>query len=395
MSIKTQNDDIQRAHNNLDKIVSCKELEPEKLKMLLPDLDLWVARVNKLLELDLALQEGMKTSIIENTRHQIISDGDFKDKITEIGDDSLIIYVKKAQLYKVYNPDENGDTSSILQSFVNDDNTKYRPGPYRNNGNVYEVVRDTHPQRLLIRISEDIDNNKIATIKKHVIEFTKKYTEFSNTTIEHLKVYGNDNGTEILVSNIHFNNINERDEFIESFIKYMREDKHDTIADKIEVRPPLGNIRGTRMYKIGSQKIAKDSMVIIDSLDHLVTQISPSGEAHLTFTGPVTIVNGGNNNLHIGDNITKIKTKNIRTIKSFCNYIYETKPSWFKEGKYIDMDIIENAYKEYFNEPKANSSSISKKLNGILFTDSERTGKHGKTKTLKKLVTRAELKTAL
>lgn len=401
-------DTTNRIRDMICEIYSGISLEPGKLKNLEPYIEDLANRVIKQKDLDIVLRNGLIDTIGENGNNQIISDDEFSNMLSQIKDDALIIYIKKAQTYKVYNPAEDGDTNEMLSNFVDDDNTKFRPGHNRNNGPVYEVVRDTHPQRLLITIREDINTEKIKYIKHQIVEFTKKYKQFAETSIENLKVYGNDNFTEFLVGNIRFKNIHERDTFVESFIKYMRECKKDRIADKIELRPPLGDIEGTRLYRLSSQKTPKESTVILNSLDHLVTSVTSSGQTHLTFNGPVTI----NGDVHINSNLvnngmignaigaaigttvnnTSLKNKIIKkNISSFCQYLYDNKPDWYKEGKFVELDYIENAYKEYFGKD-ASSSIISKQLKNIVYTDSIRKTKDGKSKTYKKLVKRDALR---
>jgi hypothetical protein len=398
-----------RIRDMICRINSVIDLEPEKLDNLEPYIEDLVNKIDKQRDLDLQLRNGLIETINEYNNNQIVSDDEFSNMLSQIRDDALIIYIKKAQTYKVYNPSDDGYNVDMLNNFVDDDNTKFRPGYNKNNGPVYEVVRDTHPQRLLITIKEDINAEKIQYIKQQIVEFTKKYKQFAETSIDNLKVYGNDNYTEFLVSNIQFKNIHERDIFVERFINYMRVYKRDRIADKIELRPPLGDIEGTRLYRLSSQKTPKDPTVVVNSLDHLVTSLSISGQPHLTFTGPVTI----NGDVHISSSLVnngtigtaistaigtsinsniKNKTKIKKTISTFCRHIYDTKPDWFKEGNFVELDHIENAYKEYFGNEDVLSSVIAKQLKGVLYTESSRKTKDGKTKTYKKLVKRDALK---
>jgi len=81
------------------------------------------------------------------------------------------------------------------------------------------------------------------------------------------------------------------------------------------------------------------------------------------------------------------KKKQEKTIKSFCKHIYDTKPSWYLEGQYVDIDLIEDAYKTYFDKDIA-KSIISRNLKDILFTQTSRPG----GVTMKKLVLYTELK---
>lgn len=377
---------ITKAKELLNEITDNTNNDSGKLQLLLPHLDEWINTMQNIKELDLSIQEDLKISLGKESKHVIMTNEEFQNELNKIGEDSLIIYIKKAQVYKVYNPDSDGYKNDMYNDFVDDDNTKYRPKRNSNNGNVYEVVRDAHPQRLLITIVEDINANKIEHIKKLILEFINKHTKFSETNMGNLKVYGNDNNTEFLVSNIHFGNITERDEFMKEFIKYMRESKKDSIADKIQVRPPLGTVKGTRLYKVASQKEPKDNSVVINSLEHLVTYIKSKGGANVVINGPVTIVNGNNNNVQVKNHIIQ------KTIITFCEHIYDTNPTWFKENEYIDFSDIENAYRSYFKDQESKTFAISKLLNGVLFTKSQRKMEDGKQKTMKKLVKKEMLK---
>lgn len=385
-------------------------LESRKLQDLKPFVEDLFERVMKARELDLDLRDGLLNTMVENENNQIISDEEFANMLSHIRDDALIVYIKKAQAYKVYNPSEDGNNDQMLDTFVNDDNTKFRIGPNRNNGPVYEVVRDTHPQRLLITIKDNIQSlSKIQKIKQQIVSFIKKHKEFAKTSVDNLKVYGNEQSTEFLVGNIIFKNLQERDIFIERFIKYMKvEVKDHYTANKIELHPEPGDTEGTRFYQLGSQKNPKDSTVINNSQDHLVTGISLPTQipVSVTINNTLTIQNSGtiNNTNNVGNNISNIVSTSTnssntliaanapKTIKSFCLFLYNSKPDWYLEGEYVELDVIEQAYKEYFGEEDTTSSVIAKQLNGILYNNSRRKTHDGKSKTLKKLVKREALK---
>lgn len=310
-------------------------------------------------ELDLQLQNNMIESKFEN---EIISDLEFENKLGSIDSDSLIIYVKKAQLFKVYKPERIGD-------FENDDNTKYRR---KENGPVYEVVRDAHPQRLLIVINDDMVEDQIQTIKRHIVKYIDEHVEFEKIAINDLKVYNNDNSTEFLIRSIKFGNIYERDRFIENFTKYMIHENAG-IANKIQLRPPI-YIDGVRLYDDGQ---------ILNSIEHLVTPFvsnAPPQQAPVVINN--IIIN--NNNSTTINNSGTIKTKNKvgvpkKTLQTFYKYIYDTKPKWYVEGKSVNIDIVEKAYRKYFNDNDTTLPIISKKLNDLFSKTSRSNGITKKT----------------
>ena len=72
--------------------------------------------------------------------------------------------------------------------------------------------------------------------------------------------------------------------------------------------------------------------------------------------------------------ITKTITKKrfgARSLKAFCKHLYDTRPLWYVEGEYVDLEVIDNAYREYFGGDETRSQ-IAKKLNGILYDESDR-----------------------
>jgi hypothetical protein len=78
----------------------------------------------------------------------------------------------------------------------------------------------------------------------------------------------------------------------------------------------------------------------------------------------------------INTSITNTKATKLqkKTLKSFYKFIYDTKPTWYKENTYVDIDVITTAFQEYFNDYDTHVSVISKNLNGNLFTKSIRSG---------------------
>jgi hypothetical protein len=87
--------------------------------------------------------------------------------MNDIDDDSLIIYVTKAQLYKIYKPEN-------LDDFQNDNNTHFRR---RELGPVYEVVRDANPQKLTIVIKNGLLEDLATLTHSTFFEYNPKLKE--------------------------------------------------------------------------------------------------------------------------------------------------------------------------------------------------------------------------
>jgi hypothetical protein len=301
--------------------------------------------------------------------HEIIDDSEFQNRINDIGEDSLIIYIKKAQVYKIYNPEK-------LSDFENDDGTHYRKS--QQYGPVYEVVRDTKSQKLIIIITAEMCEQQLTDVKRHISEFTEKNPEFSKVRPSDLKVYSNDANTEFLVSNIHLKNMSERDNFVEKFGVYMRT-KDSNIANKIQIRPPLA-VGGCRLYTLPSGKTEK----LMDDVIPINTNVLNN----LVSTRPIVINQTINNYVNINsNNVTHITKNKIikkvpvkKTLKTFYKYINDTRPEWYVENSLVNIDIIEDGYRKYFNDYETKITVISRQLNGNLFTEGKRINKITKKK---------------
>jgi hypothetical protein len=77
-----------------------------------------------------------------------------------------------------------------------------------------------------------------------------------------------------------------------------------------------------------------------------------------------------------------------KTLKTFYKHIYDTKPSWYLENKFVNFSQIVEAYREYFEDYDTKSMVISRQLNNVLY----KKGKRTKQIVTKKLISFDELK---
>lgn len=354
--------------------ISLDAMSLSQLKLLtekVNDLAIYTENVRKI---DTDLQGYYLENHHTKNNNQIILYDDFPNKMEHIPNDALIIYIKKAQLYKVYNSNNLGD-------FINDNNTHFsKPHKF---GTAYEVVRDSHPQRLMI-IMNDIEDENLDEIKARILEYIEQNKDFSNTTIKDLKTYSDDISTEFMLSNIHLTDMAAKELFIERFIRFMRKKGESELANKIQVKPPPSDVEGVRFYKLPGSKTELDIHNKMNLVDQLVTS-TKHVVIHNTYIYNDNSVNNNNVNNSINNvvkNVTKNSTKRPvkKTLKTFYQHIYDDKPDWYKENTFVLIDIIEREYRNYFNDETTSKNVISKKLNGSLFTGKTRVNNVNKKK---------------
>jgi len=375
MSLVSSNTLINKLDDTINKLHASKSMEPQKIELFIIKLNELIAYQDSLMNLDLSLKEYME---ITKKKNEIIYNYDFQAKMESIPDDSLTIYVAKAQIYKVYNHDD-------LDDFQNDNNTHFRKPEW---GPVYEVVRDKNPQKLTIVIKDGVLTDKLHDIKTNIVEFVKKNPEFSDIKTSDLTVFNSDNNTEFLVGSLRMANISEKEKLIERFIKYMRTKGETEIASKIEIRtPPCDELDGARLYKLPSLKIQL-SGATNNLIDQLVTTTVPSTSNSVVVHNTFIIQNNSNNITNSNNTTTNNIVSEKKSLSNFYKYIFNNKPAWYIENTYVSIDIIETAYRTYFEDQETTTSVISRQLNGDMFSNTTRINRVIK----KKLVSYDKLK---
>lgn len=344
----------------IQNIEECDTMTAKKASIIREKILAWETSLAEFTELDLSLKEHIYER--DKKTNEIYQLTEFQEHIDSINTDSLIIYIKKAQIFNVYNSDK-------LNDYMCHESTQYRKHEY---GPTYEVVRDSNPQKLVIVITDTIPVDKLQNIKNKIIEFIKKSAEFKNVATD-FRIYADDNNTEFVVSSIKFKNLQHKEAFIDDFATFMRSTDDKDIANKIQFRPPKQyGINGARLYKIPALKqLIEGAPLPTNSVEHLIS----TGTVQSLVINNTYIINS---NININKNTVNVNGKVKKTLKTFFKHIYDTTPEWYKEKSYVDIEIIENAYRQYFNDNKINRSMISKQLNGVLYNKSTRS--NGTTK---------------
>jgi len=341
----------------IDGLKKYSTLSVEKIKLLMEKLDEFEKYGDSLFNLDLSLAEYMYDSRKTN---EIVTNTKFQDVMESLSEDSLTVYVSKAQLYKVYNVDN-------LDDFENDDGTIYRKPEY---GPVHEVVRDSHPQKLTIVFKDVIALDKITIIKNYIATYIQKNAAFANFKPSDVTVYYYDNTTEFLISYLRMADISAKEKMVENFIKFMKSKGELVLSKLIEVKhPACDELDGARFYKLPSAKNPVDHNTI-NIIDQLITTAAPvKNKQPMVINNTFIIQNNNSNNTNNINTVNNIKIDNAseKTLKSYYKYLYDTKPTWYVENGKVDMTIIEQSYRAYFNDYGTIKSIISRQLNGKLF----------------------------
>jgi len=344
---------------------------PSKIPILENHIDLFEKEVDSLCRLDMDLIQSLTVDL--STRNDdTYSSKEFQSKMNDIADDATIIYLKDAEHYKVYNPEERG------QHFINQINNDFR-----NKGPIYEVVRDAYPQKLLIVLDEDdASSSMLNSMKCHILDFLRKTPKYKNMTDNDIVVYNSDTQTKFLTVNVIVKNISERDIFIEGFKRYMKNKGNTDIATRIEVRPET-DIEGARYFDLPRINGS------VDSLSHLIT--GDHAQSLVVINNLTVNINSNNNNNNVTNTntTTNIQTSEPKTIKNFYKHLYDTKPSWYLEDKLVSIEHIVTAYRIFFGDDSTRNTIISRQLKGGLYN----TGSRINNVTKKKLVKYSVLKT--
>ncbi len=216
--------------------------DPKKILMVSDKINELNKYINKIQKLDLDLISLLKEDLSKRP-NDTMSGNDFINGMSNIEEDSLIIFLENAELYKIYRSDE------LSSDFTNHLNTVFK-----RKDKIYEAVRDSNPQKLIIVIADDVQN-RLLLIKSYIMEFITQRDKLNEIKNDDIVVYKNNTKTEFIAINVILQNVNEKDEFMEDFQRFMRSKGENDIANKIQVRQPASDVKGIRYYDLPRDKI--------------------------------------------------------------------------------------------------------------------------------------------
>jgi hypothetical protein len=328
---------ITQIEQSLTELLDCKNMEEPKLKLLNDEIEKLKNYKQRLQMLNLCLNEYMHETKKDNL---ILDNQTYQGQMESFSNDTLTVYVPKAQIFKVYLPDN-------IEDFENDGVYYRKP----ENGPVHEVVRDLHPQKLSIVFNNLLSESQINTVKNHMVPFIQRNPEFVSFKSSDITVFIVDSKTEFFIKTLTLENIHEKDKMTESFMKILYKNGNKELADFIQLRQPIcPDLDGARFYRLPTDKVpvGNTKINLLDNLISILPSSLPSQQIvfniNVTNTSNVSNINSNNSNSHITVGTDK------KTLKSFFKHIYDTKPNWYIENGKVSIKIIENAYREYFED---------------------------------------------
>jgi len=304
--------------------------------------------------------------VAEHEGSHLFDTDNYSSIVQELAKDSMVIYFKTADLFKVYESDD------FDENFLKRIRTNYKKGR-----EIYEVVDDSRPQKILVIIKSD-NMEEIIKIKKYIVQFAKHTHPISE---DDLMTFNNEisGETEIVINKFYVPNSHARSEFILKLLQFITsKEKNTNISDKMKLST--------------ASPIENTSIVLIPELKRLIDQsLSKETEGYLTKKSPVINININIENMQ---NIQKANVVQqaavINNISSdgddsdgFIEFLRETPPAWYVIGKIVEYDRL---YDEYSTFGSLTKKSFTMKYFNLLFTKSKRISKNGKFIQLVKLL---------
>jgi hypothetical protein len=364
----------------------CLELmnDPNKSEIIVDKMKEFLIFAKELKSTDKMIESRIK-DLSQNRPDSVYTIKDFQRQMENIDRECVIFYIEKARLFKTYNSNEIRDK---LPLDMGSDLARIdRTGP------VFEVVRDSLAQKLIF-VMIDIEDSQINYIKDCIIEFLRKHLKMINLKKEDYGIYKYGNQVRFIFKKIVLVNKAEKQYIIEDFYRFLEDEGHSAVLQKLQLNPPPGKFIGVTLNPLPGSMIPVDRHTETreKELEYLVTNINNHRDkpVNLINLNVIQNINGNNNNITSNVNTGSGNISNDQTDITihrykkgdFYKHIYDTKPEWYKENNYVEMEVIKNAYNEFFNENK-NSSIVSRFIGPVLFTGESRNA-HSTKKRLAK-----------
>lgn len=340
-------------------------------------------KIRKLIELEGKLRKvdfDFKNELSKRKdRLELVEVDDMRAR--QIDEGSLVLYSENADSYLVYEPEKVGN-------FVHDFSTLFR-----RNGLMFEVIMDANPQKLVFIIRHNMKNEHISQLKSILLDYIQNGGTY-NVLPSDIKIFRDGDGTstsvEIIVKTVVFNRLEEKITFVEKFKDYLTEHEDITkeivdVANKIDYRLPKAHgLNNAKLLKAPYLKLPVISNSGDDKPEKIFDKMATNIVINQTFIMNGDINNGGMINKNNGSVIIKNKTivqkkrKEVKDYNSFCKYVFDNKPDWYRENQMVAVEIIYNEYQKYSGDYEVRDAVVSRNLGGKMFAKGEGGRDNGK-----------------
>lgn len=292
------------------------------------------------------LSENYKEIIkIQNKDHRLISileelgGKPFSEyeNIPTSKNDYIIIYFPKADMIKLYGPNE-------LNSFASNIRTHFRNKEY------YEVVRDNNRQKIII-IYDDTDQKQLNKLKLYILDFVSIYKLCDIDEQDITIIRNTDNNKSEIILNTYVNNSEEKRNFCNRLMEYLVQKEGDSLMSRTINPDRQGIISNANCYnhfidiprRVTDEQLTKILASSIKKCQNMVIH-----NLYITIGTINGDVNNVTNNYLTSDNSTaniNVNTSNMN-LGDFVKYIKLGKPEWFDAGKWQHQSDIFQKFKE-------------------------------------------------
>jgi len=275
---------------------------------------------------------------IANIRKEQLMTGDqYPDLLKKISKDSIIIYFKSADVFRVY---DGSQVTSDLTNHLNADFSK--------NKDIYEVIPNDLPQKIIIMCEKGIAGH-MKDIISYVIEFMES-KGVKGMKESDIRTFENDSGfVEIIVNGFYAANYDEREKIVRGLMRFIDlKEKNSMVTDKMR-RHEFTPFENTQMVAMPNCKTQLDGrgFNLVDVLIRNIDQCKnlSTGNVYINI-GTLNVADTVNMADTINNNMSPKKKKTV--VGDFCSYIKTNKPDWYTPEKWIPKDLLRNKYIEQF-----------------------------------------------
>jgi len=295
-----------------------------------------------------AIDQEMVQILQSYLGNDLVQKDNYGDIVKAVGEGSVIVYFKSAQLFKIYKKEEldtllGGQLRTI----------------YRRINQSFEVVPDLAKQKIII-LGDASLLNSIDKIKLHIMLFMRE-KGIINFKEDDIVCFTNGNTIEIIINNYYVTSSQERHSVVADLLSYIfKKEKNNNITRQLTSRIE-SEFDGASMITMPNEKqlITHNFVEYIDSLVGNVekcTRIGRDGNTYITFN--VNVQNQNAEVINNADVVQNVGTINnvdaaaddMQNIGDFGKYIIENKPLWYKPGKSIEKNVLHDKYMEVFGD---------------------------------------------
>lgn len=256
-----------------------------------------------------------------------------------VNENSIIIYFKSAKRFKVYK-----------SSQIKNDLNNHLRNDFKKEKNMYEVVPNDVPQKIVIVCEKDVIP-RIPVIKKYVIEYMS--TEGVEINESNIRAFENDGGmVEIMLNGLYVQDKKEGDKIVSDLMAFIeRKERSTALTKKMNQKSEYNEFEGTTMVYMPNCKTELDhkSPEITDSLVRNLDNCKHVKTGNI-YIGNLTVVGGRDVNVTIGGNhvVQNVLIANTDNIEDFINHIKNNRPEWYIENDWINQETLKYQYEEMF-----------------------------------------------